>query len=230
MRNAKRAALTALLVASLLLCGCAMLSMPPSETMALPTSASGQTPAHEPAQTPAPQTPVPQTPVPQTPVPQGIAMPSLSEADYGAMRYFEDGIGQAALVKCFDGDTASFNIDGETHKVRFIAIDTPEVNSPYVDKEAWSDEAAAYTENLLEGARTIVLEMDDNADIADDYGRLIAWVWADGELVNALLVRDGYAEVKYLFGDYKYTDTLLELEREAKAQHIGMWRDADEAS
>ncbi|WP_331836916.1 hypothetical protein [Erysipelothrix piscisicarius] len=34
---------------------------------------------------------------------------------------------QVTLSKCIDGDTAQLNIGGKKEKVRFIAVDTPEL-------------------------------------------------------------------------------------------------------
>jgi len=198
----------------LLLSGCSYLlesietvSMPTADLIGQTNQTAQQTAAPQPVETDAP----------------GLPIPTLPTQDYASMRYFEDEYEIVTLVKCFDGDTASFIVSGERHKARFLAIDTPEVNSPYVDKELWSDEAFAYTKKRLRSAQTIILEMDLESDIADDYGRILSWVWVDGELLNAALVREGLAEVKYLFGDYKYVDMLLALEREAQYQRLGIW-------
>ncbi len=150
-------------------------------------------------------------------------MPTFPASDDPELGLFIDGIGPARLVQCFDGDTASFLIDNEVYKVRFLAIDTPEIHSPYTEKQPWSEEAKAYTLAHLSEANEIVLELDQESDITDDYGRLLAWIWTDGELLNAALVRDGYAQVRYLYDDYKYTEVLLVLEQEAIDSKLGIW-------
>ena len=118
-------------------------------------------------------------------------MPTFPASDDPEQGLFIDGIGPARLVQCFDGDTASFLIDNEVYKVRFLAIDTPEIHSPYAEKQPLSEEAKAYTLAHLSEADEIVLELDPESDITDDYGRLLAWVWADRELLNAAISETG---------------------------------------
>ncbi len=124
------------------------------------------------------------------------------------------------LVRCVDGDTARFMVYGEEESVRFLAIDTPEST---MQVEAFGKEAAAYTCDLLEGANLIELEFDPLAD-TDKYDRLLAWIWVDDVLLQSLIVENGYAEVAYLYDDYKYADDLLKLEQIASKKHVGIWK------
>ena len=43
------------------------------------------------------------------------------------------------------------------------------------------------------------------------------------KLLQQKLVEEGYAEVKYLYGDYKYTNQLQKSEKEAKAKKSKIW-------
>lgn len=124
------------------------------------------------------------------------------------------------LSKCTDGDTAHFLIDGKDKTVRFLAINAPEYTK---EKEPYGKEASEYVCNVLTNAKKIQLEFDDGSDETDKYGRVLAWVYADGKLVQRELVKQGLAEVKYIYGDYAYTDELKALEKEAKAQKLAMW-------
>lgn len=124
------------------------------------------------------------------------------------------------LVDCIDGDTARFLVDGNEKKVRFLSIDTPESNN-YI--EEFGKEAAAYTCNYLENAQLIELEFDALAD-NDSYDRLLAWIWVDDILLQEDLVRKGYAEVTYLYDDYKYNQVLLDFEKEAQNNKVGIWQ------
>lgn len=136
---------------------------------------------------------------------------------------FVDGYESVDYIKGIDGDTAVFMVDGSPMKTRFLAIDTPETNIETLGIEPWGIEAKAFTAEALENAAEIVLEIDDGSDLYDQYQRLLAWIWVDGELLNGALVREGLAEVRYLYGDYRYTDDLLELQAEAKSQKRGIW-------
>lgn len=125
------------------------------------------------------------------------------------------------LNKCVDGDTAWFNINGEKIKARFLAIDTPESTNKI---EPYGKEASEFTCNLLKNAKKIEIEYDENSDKFDKYDRHLVWVFVDDELLQNIIVKEGYADVKYLYGDYKYTDILKKSLIEAKANNLNMWK------
>lgn len=129
------------------------------------------------------------------------------------------------LVKCVDGDTASFNINGETQKVRFLAIDTPETVHPTKEVEAYGSNAKEYTCNRLTNAKKIVLEYDDKSTKFDKYNRLLAWIWVDNSLLQEELIKVGYAKVDYIYGKYSYLDKLYSEEEKAKEKKLGLWQD-----
>lgn len=128
-----------------------------------------------------------------------------------------------ALNKCIDGDTASFNLNSKIIKVRFLAIDTPESVSTKVDKELYGEEASTFTCNLLSNADIIELEYDNNSDKLDKYNRYLAWVWVDNKLLQDEIISNGYAEVKYLYGEYKYTSLLQKHQKIAKDRKLNIW-------
>lgn len=130
------------------------------------------------------------------------------------------------LDACVDGDTAKFLLDdGTVIKVRFLAIDTPETVHPTKDVEAYGKDASELTCKILTDATDIVLEYDEGSTKADKYGRDLAWVFADGVLVQDSLIAKGYAKVAYLYGNYKYTSVLQSSEEIAKSNKIGIWSD-----
>ena len=125
------------------------------------------------------------------------------------------------LNKCVDGDTAWFNLDNEKIKARFLAIDTPESTNKI---EAYGKEASEFTCNLLKNAKKIEIEYDENSDKFDKYDRHLVWVFVDDELLQNIIVKEGYADVKYLYGDYKYTNILQESLKTAKENNLNMWK------
>ncbi len=127
---------------------------------------------------------------------------------------------QVTLNKCVDGDTAWFNLNDEKIKTRFLAIDTPESTNKV---EAYGKEASEYTCSLLENAKKIEIEYDVNSDKVDKYERHLVWVFVDGNLLQKQIIENGFAEVAYLYGDYKYTEELQQAEKVAKQNHVGMW-------
>ena len=132
---------------------------------------------------------------------------------------------EVEFKSCIDGDTARFIMDKEEIKVRFLAIDTPETNHPKKGEEPYGKEAKEYTCNRITNASKIELEFDDNSDKKDKYNRVLAWVWVDDTLLQDELVKNGYAEVAYLYGDYKYTNTLKDHQAVAEASKIGIWNE-----
>jgi micrococcal nuclease len=126
---------------------------------------------------------------------------------------------------CVDGDTIKVIINDEIKKVRLLAVDTPESVSTKEEVEYYGKESSEYTCNLITNSKLIELEYDPNSDKTDKYDRVLAWVFVDNELLQDLLVKNGYAEVAYLYGNYKYTSILESSELIAKSKNIGIWKD-----
>ena len=132
------------------------------------------------------------------------------------------------LDKCVDGDTASFIINGKKKKVRFLGIDTPESVHPYKEVEEYGKDASEYTCYILKNANTIELSYENNLSKTDKYGRILAWVWADSDLVQKKLVSIGYAEVKYVYANYSKLNELYKAQDNAKSNKLGIWYNYEE--
>jgi micrococcal nuclease len=118
----------------------------------------------------------------------------------------------AALVtRIIDGDT--IEIEGGI-RVRYIGIDTPEIGEPYYL------EAKKANRNLVGGTR---IQLEKDVQDKDEYGRLLRYVWVDGIMVNAELVRLGYAHSYSYPPNLRYQAHLLQLQREAREQKQGLW-------
>ena len=65
---------------------------------------------------------------------------------------------ESTCVRVIDGDTIEVLINGETYKVRYIGIDTPEMNDPRPDILALAEEATLVNKNLVDG-KVVELEM-----------------------------------------------------------------------
>ena len=143
---------------------------------------------------------------------------------------FASGREEVTFSKCVDGDTAKFIINNKEETIRFLAVDTPETKHPTKGEEPYGKEASDYTCNRLKEVNKIELEYDDNSTKTDKYNRYLAWVFVDDNLLQAELVKNGLAEVAYLYGDYKYTDLLKDYEQTAIATKVGMHSDTDTSS
>lgn len=130
---------------------------------------------------------------------------------------------EVELVKCVDGDTANFLVDGKERKARFLAVDTPESVHPTKKTEFYGKEASQYTCDKLTNAKKIEIAYDENSDKTDKYDRLLVWIYTDGNLLQEDLVKNGYAKVAYIYDKYSNIENLCELENTARNKKIGMW-------
>src|SRR5437867_1629551 len=130
------------------------------------------------------------------------------------------GLQEAKVTKVVDGDTIHVNIGGQDHKVRYIGIDTPETVDPRRPVGCFGKEASRRNHQLVEG-KTVGLEKDVSE--TDSFGRLLRYVWADGEMVNATLVREGYAMASTYPPDVRYSELFASLQREAREAARGLW-------
>lgn len=124
------------------------------------------------------------------------------------------------VVAVVDGDTIDVNINGVVSRVRYIGINTPETVHPTRAVECFGTEASARNKLLVAG-KYVGLEKDVSE--TDKYGRLLRYVYVDGEMVNELLVREGFANVSTYPPDVRYTERFLTAERLARAEGKGLW-------
>ena len=125
-----------------------------------------------------------------------------------------------AVVHVVDGDTIHVQCGARVEKVRYIGIDAPEIHHPIWGAEPGGREAAALNRRLV-GGRHVRLELDVRT--RDRYGRLLAYVWVDDLMVNAELVRLGYAQVMTVRPNVRHQALFVKLQREARAAGRGLW-------
>jgi micrococcal nuclease len=111
-------------------------------------------------------------------------------------------------------------VDGRIEKVRYIGVNAPEVRHPTKGEEPGGREASAVNRRLV-GGKQVRLELD--VQRRDQYGRLLAYVWVDDLMVNAELVRQGYAQVMTVPPNVRYQELFLKLQREARAARRGLF-------
>ena len=129
------------------------------------------------------------------------------------------------VVRTVDGDTVHVRLGDRVEKVRYIGIDTPEVHHPTRGAEPGGRAASAVNRRLV-GDRAVRLEPD--VQTRDHYGRLLAYVWVKGSdgvevMVNAELVRLGYAAVLTVPPNVRHAELFRKLAAEAREQHRGLW-------
>jgi micrococcal nuclease len=121
------------------------------------------------------------------------------------------------VVRVVDGDT--LQLDGD-ERVRLIGVDTPESVDPRRPVEYYGKEASAFLRRMAEGKR---VRLSFDQERKDRYGRTLAYVHlADGSLLNAEIIRQGYGHAYTRF-PFRYSDEFRAYEREAREQRRGLW-------
>jgi micrococcal nuclease len=122
-----------------------------------------------------------------------------------------------------DGDTIHVKIGARIEKVRYIGVNTPELHHPTRGEEPGGRAALELNRQLTAGKRAR-LELD--VQQRDRYGRLLAYIWVGDVMVNAELVRRGYAQVMTVPPNVRYQELFLKLQRDARQAGRGLWRRA----
>jgi micrococcal nuclease len=125
------------------------------------------------------------------------------------------------VLDVVDGDTIKVKVDGKSETVRFLLVDTPESVHPNKPVQPFSKEASKHTENMLSGSD---VELELGIGERDKYGRLLAYVYADGKSVQKSLLEKGLARVAYVFEpNTQYVDDYEKIQKQAQQEGIGIW-------
>ena len=118
-----------------------------------------------------------------------------------------------------DGD--SIKID--ENKIRFSGIDAPESNYRGKRQKCTYDKIKVYCGYW---SKIVLIEKISNnqvscikEDQADQYKRILAECFVEGESLSSYLVRSGYA-----FAYRKYSNKFIEDEEFAKTNKLGLWQ------
>ncbi len=163
------------------------------------------------------------TPTATNPSPTVDTLDSPESGDTLGDRLQQLQPGLVTVVQVFDGDTIAVAMAGQQETVRFIGVDTPETHDPRRPVQCFGQTAADFTTKLLSGQK-VRLEADARDSNRDKYGRLLRYVYlADGTLVNAKLIADGYGFAYTVF-DYTKIDDFRQLEATARQGRVGLWQ------
>ncbi len=109
----------------------------------------------------------------------------------------------AVVTNIVDGDTIDVSMNGQTYRVRYIGMDTPEYN------QTCGTEATQANAALVAG-KTVTMVRDVSE--TDQYGRLLRYVYVGSTFVNGELVAGGWAVAKDYPPDTAMSGTLHSLE------------------
>ena len=141
------------------------------------------------------------------------------------------------VTRVIDGDTVEIRYEnGSTETVRLLGVDTPETPPNSVspgefegipDTDAgrdhlieWGGRATGFAERNLAG-RNVRLVVDSQADRRGGYGRLLGYIYVDGENFNQLLLTNGYARLYE--SAFRYRDRFAAAEATAQQEGVGLW-------
>ena len=120
---------------------------------------------------------------------------------------------QARVLRVIDGDTVEVALSNGTYKLRYIGIDTPEIDSPCYS------EAKQFNSYLVFSQGKVVYLEKDTSEV-DAHDRLLRYIWLITPdkyvMVNAELVAMGYAKAKAYAPDTKYQPYLEQVEQQAR--------------
>jgi micrococcal nuclease len=130
---------------------------------------------------------------------------------------------EVELAQPNDGDTIAVYFNGNRESVRFLLVDSPETSHPRLGEQPYGKEAKEFTRNLVENAHKIELEFDIGPQ-KDKYGRLLAYVYVDGKLIQDELLKNGLARLAYIYPpNTRYVDQFNAIQKEAQLKGIGIW-------
>lgn len=118
----------------------------------------------------------------------------------------------ATVTRIIDGDTIDVNLNGETVRVRYLGVNTPERDEPCYQE-------ATEANRLLVSGKTITMVADE--EDTDQYDRLLRYIYVGNQFINADLVQQGYAEVVLYQPNSAHYNEFLELEKEATDANRG---------
>jgi len=143
----------------------------------------------------------------------------LAQASCASENYDEFSI----IRYIHDGDTLHLK-DGR--KVRLIGINAPELARDGQAEEAFANEAKNALKALFNKDKSITLL--HGKDKKDRYGRLLAHVFSsDGQNVQAILLKQGYALAIVLPPNTRFASCYLEMENIARCDNKGLWKNTD---
>lgn len=141
------------------------------------------------------------------------------------------------VTRVIDGDTVEARFPNrEIDTLRLLGVDTPETTLSRVSPEEfegipdttagrdhlfnWGERATAFATDELEG-RTVRVEVDPASDRRGSFGRLLVYVFVDGENFNQRLLEEGYARLYE--SSFSHREAFADAEATAQTNDVGLW-------
>jgi micrococcal nuclease len=124
----------------------------------------------------------------------------------------------AKVISVIDGDTIEVVLDGKHEKVRYLMVDTPEMQA--IDPKP-ARLAKEFNTKMVAGKSVFLARDTTNRD---DFGRLLRFVIVDGITVNYELIEQGFATTFIRPPDELCSTEFAQAMLEAFQARIGIWQ------
>ncbi|WP_253739086.1 thermonuclease family protein [Halohasta salina] len=141
------------------------------------------------------------------------------------------------VTRVIDGDTMAIEYpNGTDDTVRLLGVDTPETTLSRVSPAEfegvpdttggrdhlfdWGERATALAVTELEG-RHVEIAVDPASDRRGYFGRLLVYIYVDGENFNERLLADGYART--YDSQFSFREQFRGTEQQAQDDNVGVW-------
>ena len=142
-----------------------------------------------------------------------VSLLALASPDYKGPKKPVRATSPCRVTKVTDGDSI---VCAESGRVRLLGIDAPELS-----QKPFGNQSRGALAAMIPVGRTVQLEQDVQA--RDRNGRLLAYVWRDGRLVNWEMVRGGWVVTLTYAPNVQYVDQLREAVQQAEKEELGLW-------
>lgn len=130
----------------------------------------------------------------------------------------DSGSSYYQIKKIYDGDTVLLS---NGSKVRFLGVNTPEVEGRRKSAQAGGEEAKRWLKEILKNKK---VRLEKDVEKKDKYNRTLAHLFTKDKLhINLELVKRGLANVNIHPPNLKYTADLMQAQQQAEKNKLGVW-------
>jgi len=165
------------------------------------------------------------------------SLPISDAEDSSAAQLDSETASTVTVTRVIDGDTMEVEYaNGTEETVRLLGVDTPETTLSRVSPDEfvgipettagrdhlfnWGERATAFAEDELEGEEVRIV-VDAESDRRGYFGRLLVYIYVDGENFNEQLLSNGYARM--YDSQFSLREEFATVERQAQSNNVGLW-------
>lgn len=138
---------------------------------------------------------------------------SISEVGATPDPYSESTRFSAELIRCDSTENIWLKENNQIKRIRLVAYDA---ESGPIDREI--------NEFVCSTLESSTIELEYVSSEVDEYNRIPAFVFVNGELLQNILIKKGYGQVNNVTAKYKYLDQLCDTQVTAISANLGIWQ------